>query len=128
MDGSRHPAGPGDLHRRDRLGLAAGRFATPVAIDADTTYVASYHAPNGHYAADDGYFAGRGPDSPPLHALADGVDGANGVYNYGPAGVFPTSTYESTNYWVDVVFDDDTGPDTTPPEITSVAPPAPSIS
>ncbi len=99
-------------------------FAAPVAIDADTTYVASYHAPNGNYAATNGYFSGQGADSPPLHALADGVDGANGVYNYGPAGVFPTSTFESSNYWVDVVFDDDTGPDTTPPEITSAAPPA----
>ena len=26
-------------------------FASPVAIDANTTYVASYHAPNGNYAA-----------------------------------------------------------------------------
>jgi len=99
-------------------------FAAPVAIDADTTYVASYHAPNGGYAATNGYFAGQGADSPPLHALADGVDGANGVYNYGPAGVFPTSTYLSSNYWVDVVLDDDPGPDVTPPAITSVAPAA----
>ena len=65
---------------------------------------------------------GQGADSPPLHALADGVDGANGVYSYGPAGVFPTSTFEASNYWVDVVFDDDVGPDTTPPAISSVTP------
>jgi len=94
----------------------------PVAIDADTTYVASYHAPNGGYAATSGYFAGNGADSPPLHALADGVDGANGVYNYGPSGVFPTSTFNQANYWVDVVFDDDVGPDTTPPEVDSKTP------
>ena len=48
-------------------------FGAPVSIDADTTYVASYHAPNGGYAATQGYFAGQGADSPPLHALADGT-------------------------------------------------------
>ena len=98
------------------------QLAAPVAIDANTTYVASYHAPNGGYAATNGYFSGQGADSPPLHALADGVDGANGVYNYGPSGVFPTSTFEASNYWVDVVFGDDVGPDTTPPAISSVTP------
>ena len=41
-------------------------FATPVAIAANTTYVASYHAPNGHYAEDDNYFASSGVDTAPL--------------------------------------------------------------
>ena len=31
-------------------------FATPVPISANTTYVASYFAPNGHYSADNSYF------------------------------------------------------------------------
>ena len=31
-------------------------FATPVAINAGTTYVASYHSDAGHYAIDHGYF------------------------------------------------------------------------
>ena len=31
-------------------------FATPVAINAGTTYVASYHSNTGHYAIDHGYF------------------------------------------------------------------------
>ncbi|KAA0271696.1 MAG: DUF4082 domain-containing protein [Acidobacteria bacterium] len=103
-------------------GWQEAELDVPVAIEADTTYVASYHAPSGNYAATGGAFAGQGVDAPPLHALADGVDGANGVYAYGPAGVFPTSTFNATNYWVDVVFDDDTGPDTTPPEISLVTP------
>ena len=37
------------------------------------------------------------------------VDGANGVFKYGPSG-FPNSTYKSTNYWVDVVFATDSTP------------------
>ena len=43
-------------------------FATPVAITAGTTYVASYLAPQGHYAADGGYFASSGVDNGVLHA------------------------------------------------------------
>ena len=79
-------------------------FATPVAITAGTVYVASYFAPAGHYAGDGGYFAAAGVDNGLLHALRDGVSGGNGVYRYGASSGFPTSTYNSTNYWVDVVF------------------------
>jgi len=43
-------------------------------------------------------------DSPPLHALANGVSGGNGVYGYGASSVFPTQTWSTANYWVDVVF------------------------
>ena len=39
-----------------------------------------------------------------LHALQDGVSGGNGVYAYGPTSAFPGSTFQSSNYWVDVVF------------------------
>ena len=35
-------------------------FGTPVAVTANTVYVASYFAPNGHYAADSAYFANSG--------------------------------------------------------------------
>jgi hypothetical protein len=79
-------------------------FASPVAIQANTVYVASYFAPNGHYSGNLDYFAGQGVDTPPLHALADGVSGGNGTFGYGAASVFPTGTYRSLNYWVDVVF------------------------
>ncbi len=78
-------------------------FGAPVPVTANTTYVASYHAPNGGYAGDNNYFLGAGVTSGPLQALADGVDGGNGVYRYGASG-FPTETFFSTNYWVDVVF------------------------
>ena len=83
-------------------------FSSPVAITANTVYVASYHAPNGRYAVNEGYFT-TGVDTPPLHALQDGVSGGNGVYLYG-AGGFPTNTFGSSNYWVDVVFIPGTAP------------------
>jgi hypothetical protein len=95
-------------------------FPAPVTITANTTYVVSYHTSAGHYAINSAYFASAGVDATPLHALANGVDGASGVYRYG-AGGFPTDTFDATNYWVDVVFDRG-APDTTPPAVNSVAP------
>ncbi len=79
-------------------------FATPVAIAANTTYVASYHSLNGGYGIALGYFATQGVDRPPLHALADGVSGPNGVFIYNATSAFPNQTYASSNYWVDIVF------------------------
>jgi len=79
-------------------------FSSPVSITANTVYVASYHANNGHYSADLNYFASQGFDNAPLHALANGVAGGNGVYVYGTSSAFPTQTFNTSNYWVDVVF------------------------
>ena len=79
-------------------------FSSPVPITANTVYVASYHVLNGHYSFNSNYFATTGVDSPPLHALANGVSGGNGVYAYGSASLFPTQTYNAANYWVDVVL------------------------
>jgi subtilisin family serine protease len=78
-------------------------FSTPVAITANTTYVASYHTGGSFYYSYN-YFLNAGLDTPPLHALADGASGPNGVYVYGTGGLFPNQTYSATNYWVDVVF------------------------
>jgi methionine-rich copper-binding protein CopC len=97
-------------------------FATPVAVTAGTTYVASYHAPAGRYAADGGFFTGAGTDNAPLHALASGVDGANGVYAYGATSGFPSKSWQATNYWVDAVFATAAPVDTTAPTVTATAP------
>jgi hypothetical protein len=77
-------------------------FPTPVQISANTTYVISYHTTTGFYSADSGGFA-TAVNNYPLHGLANGTDGSNGVYVYG-ASAFPTSSFNSTNYWVDVVM------------------------
>jgi hypothetical protein len=79
-------------------------FSKPIPVSANTTYMASYFAPLGHYSANTSFFATKGIDSPPLHALANGVDGPDGVYRYSSSGGFPTSTFKSINYWVDVVY------------------------
>ena len=77
-------------------------FDQPVAVKANTVYVASYYAPNGQHAVDTGYFTKTGVDNGVLHALRDGESGSNSVYLYG--GGFPTYSWQSSNYWVDVVF------------------------
>ena len=79
-------------------------FATPVAISANTVYVASYHTTVGYYSYNSGYFATKGADNGTLHALASGVSGSNGVYAYGSSSLFPSQTWNNSNYWVDVVF------------------------
>jgi WD40 repeat protein len=96
-------------------------FPTAIPITANTVYVASYHAPSGGYAVDLSYFSGGGVDMPPLHLLADGESGGNGVYQYGPS-AFPNQSAGAANYWVDVVFATDAGPDVTPPTVTASTP------
>ncbi|WP_425551333.1 DUF4082 domain-containing protein [Actinoallomurus vinaceus] len=39
-----------------------------------------------------------------MTAPASADSGGNGVYAYGATNTFPTGSYQSTNYWVDVVF------------------------
>jgi hypothetical protein len=95
-------------------------FPTSVPIAANTTYIAAYLAPNGHYSFDAGFFASAGVDKPPLHFLKDGADGGNGAYVYGTAGGFPTETYNSANYWVDIVFADNTPSIVSQPASTTI--------
>jgi hypothetical protein len=80
------------------------RFAQPVPIYPNTTYVASYFAPNGAYSSSLDYFAASGVTNSPLRALSDAEAGGNGVYRYGTTSQFPNLTYRSENYWVDVMF------------------------
>ncbi|MBE8470404.1 DUF4082 domain-containing protein [Streptomyces justiciae] len=95
-------------------------FATPVTVKANTTYVASYFAPNGGYSYDT-TFAGSDAGLAPLTALKSGTDGGNGVYRYTSTSAFPTSAASGSNYWVDVVLDTSTA-STTPPTVTSTSP------
>jgi hypothetical protein len=79
-------------------------FSNPVLISANTVYVASYHCGAGHYSVTPAAFATNGVDNAPLHALANTAGTPDGAYSYGSASLFPTSTYNSANYWVDVAF------------------------
>jgi hypothetical protein len=91
-------------------------FSQPVAVVTGTTYVASYTAPSGHYAADSSFFY-RPFLAAPLTAPANFASGGNGVY--GTSGHFPTQSYQAANYYVDVLF---TSTATTPPSVVGVTP------
>ncbi|PSL56232.1 uncharacterized protein DUF4082 [Saccharothrix carnea] len=85
-------------------GWQEATFPAPVDLTADTTYVASYHTAAGNYAVTGNFFANavtRGA----LVAPSSGSSGGNGVFAYGPSPAFPTSSFNATNYWVDVVVD-----------------------
>ena len=68
-----------------------------------TTYIAAYFSTSG-FAYSVNQFTTSGVDSPPLHALQTGVDGANAVYAYGGTPQFPSFPNSGPNYWVDLLF------------------------
>jgi hypothetical protein len=76
-------------------------FDEPVLVEPGTNYVASYHAPNGRYVAEPFGLVSSTVNGP-LTALAHGAGGPNPVYRYGALSTFPTDTWLSANYWVDV--------------------------
>ena len=102
------------LHERDRQRLAAGRLrrSDPRHGEHDLRGVLSHQ----HRALldDRPVLRDAGVDAPPLHALSNAT-ALNGVYAYGSGG-FPTSSFNASNYWVDVIFSTVVGEgDTTPP-------------
>jgi VCBS repeat-containing protein len=96
-------------------------LSPPISISANTTYVASYFSPTGFFAMTQGYFASAGADAPPLHMPQNTVPDPNAVFRYDTTG-FPTTGGSGNNYWVDVVFSTDAGPDVTAPTLFSVSP------
>ena len=79
-------------------GWQSATFSNAVNVVAGQTYTASYHTTTGHYSDTSAYFAApktNGPLTAPANA---------GVYAYGGGSLFPTNTYNATNYWVDVMF------------------------
>ena len=110
-------------------GWQQATFPTPIAVTANTVYVASYYAPNGRYAFNGNFFTGTtGVTRGPLTALGTGTS-PNSVFKYGPSG-FPNQTFNAANYWVDVVFAataGGTGGDTTAPTLSISAPAANSV-
>ena len=109
----RDAAGAGDVHERDRVGLADADVLEPGPAQAGQIYVAGYYAPNGHYSATDDWFypapaptpiGGATDTSGPWSALIATGSTVNGLYTYASSPTFPTSTFSATNYWVEPVL------------------------
>ncbi len=99
-----------------KSGWQAMPLDQPIRINAETVYTVSYLAPAGHYSYNRPYF-GEAKYNGHLHALQNGDSGPNGVYNH-PGTGFPTASYQSSNYWIDLVFT----PDDTPVASVTVSP------
>lgn len=89
-------------------------LATPLSLQAGTTYVVSVNA-NAHFPSTKFGLLNQ-VVSGPLRTVADGK---NGVYG-SSAGTFPSSTYSSTNYYVD--FQAVVPGTPVPPSLTANAP------
>ena len=89
-------------------GWQEARFDQPVAVKANTTYIASYYTSTGSYYSTEDYFSGRDFFSWPLrtvHRFTPGQpDTGAGVYHYGAGGGFPDQTWHDSNYWVTPLF------------------------
>ena len=68
-------------------------FASPVAVTANTVYVASYHSIIGHWSANWNFFATAGVDNAPLHALANVSGTPDGRFTYGSTSAFHQQQY-----------------------------------
>ncbi len=80
-------------------GWQTANLATPVALNAGTTYVVSYSTTDGRHAQSTSYFD-TARTVGPLSAPASG----NGRYRNLSAG-YPSSTAPSaTNYFIDIVY------------------------
>jgi hypothetical protein len=77
-------------------------FATPVFINAKTTYVASYHTSGTKYVGTSNGFLSPVANGS-LTAQDNITAGGNGVYSYGSTASFLANSV-GANYWVDVMF------------------------
>jgi hypothetical protein len=96
-------------------------FSSPVAISANTTYVASYNSPTGYYSVTNPFFTSDFTNGPLTAIAKTHPDGPNGVYKYSTSPVFPDQNAQSENYWVGVVFDIN-AIDVSPPGVISTSP------
>ncbi|MBL7744409.1 MAG: DUF4082 domain-containing protein [Chitinophagaceae bacterium] len=80
-------------------------FTTPITVSPGNTYVATYYSDEGYYAVTNNYFTSN-VGTNPLIAICncDGTNPFNGVYDYTNGPVFPGSSFNASNYWVDVRF------------------------
>ncbi len=92
-------------------------FSSPVAVTPGAIYVVSYFAPHGGYAYTSGGFTHAVTDGPLTALASNAAPNGNGLYAYGSTPTYPTSTWQSDDYYVDVDFT------TSPP--TQNAPAAP---
>ncbi len=99
-------------------GWQTAALSAPVSLVAGTSYVVSYHSSYGRYAYTERF---SGPSvSPNLKVPSTNA----GVYAYGSSSAFPTRTWNSSQYWVDVTFAASGSATTSPSASTSSTTPS----
>ena len=88
-------------------GWQTATFSNPVADHAGTTYIASYHT-TGSLCGDRELFHHRHHQRPADRAVVGDERRQRRLRLLRRAPRFPTSSYQATNYWVDVVFNQST--------------------
>lgn len=102
-------------------------FSSPVAVTANTLYTASTYMANGVYAFTTNYYTSPVTNYPltaPANGTPQAADGfgqsGQGVADLSGTSVYPTSSFNSANYWVDVAFAG--AQDNDPPTVSAVSP------
>jgi Domain of unknown function (DUF4082) len=72
-------------------------LTTPLAITANTEYMATVNTGNAYYSTTDG-----GLNSQIINGYLKTMVGSNG--RYGPVGAYPTNSWQNSDYFRDVVF------------------------
>ena len=106
---------PSTFTSETATGWQQATFAAPIAVTANTTYVASYHAPDGRYAANSAGLRQRRDHPRPADRARQRHRRRQRRLPVRRQRVPRPAASTATNYWVDVVFDttaiDTHGPD-----------------
>ena len=117
-----HTPRPGDVQRRKCLGLAAGPLRQSGG-DRRRTRATWFPTTRRTAATRRTTAISRAlPSTTAADSAPRRQDGPNSIYKYGASGSFPDQRTTPANYWVDVVFVTDVGPDNTAPTVLSVSP------
>jgi hypothetical protein len=92
-------------HASSFEGWSEVRFASPVAIDPDTHYVAGVYFPDSGYYFTGDYFVTARVDGPLTAPASADVTGGNGRYIYSGSAAFPNQTFNENNFWVTPLVD-----------------------
>jgi hypothetical protein len=94
--------------------VTAGAFndvnITPVSVDTTHAYRAAVHCTSGRIVATSGAFTSGSISNGGVTAIQSGADPVglgslhNGTFTEGASAAYPASTFNSTDYFVDVVF------------------------
>ena len=93
-----------DFTNETATGWQQVNFSSPVPVNANTLYVAGYHTNVGYYSYDPAFYTSNTYTNGPLSAPSNAAGSPNGLFKYSTTPVFPNSTFNGNNYWVDVIF------------------------